>query len=658
MCGILAILGLPQSGAATTRERAVQLQKKIRHRGPDWSGIYTSKRAIFCHERLAIVDPESGDQPLYAREDKSLVLAVNGEIYNHKELLKSEQLDETALKTGSDCEPLLLLYEKYGKDLFKKVQVNGMYGVVILDERTGDFIIARDPVGIIPLYYGHSEDGSFWVSSEMKTLCEDCVSYQVFPPGHVYCSKTQTFEPFLESAAEGEVKSNWWVTDDKKIETYPKAHFDKKVEVSEVRENFEKAVKSHLMSDVPYGVLLSGGLDSSLVASIMARHCKKRQESNFEEDAFYPRLHSFCIGLEGSPDLKAAKQVADFLGTVHHGYTFTPEQGVDALRDVIYHIESFDVTTIRSSTPMYLMTRKIRSTGVKMVMSGEGADEIFGGYLYFHKAPNAQEFHEETVRKCRQLNKYDCLRANKSTMAWSVEARVPFLDREFMEFAFSFDPTQKMCKDEVSGKKRCEKYLLRKAFDVEEEVVVKDSTTGETKTEKRPAYLPKEVLWRQKEQFSDGVGYNWIDEVQRYAETKVTDDQLAQAKFRFPSKTPKTKEAYLYREIFESHFGGNKQTQRSLPSALGTVEWQDSIACSSETALKWDAAFQGRADASGRAVAGVHEDAYSEAWKAEPEEAAEKVEKVEKVEEKKPEASTSASSEDDDEPPAKKAKTD
>eukprot|EP00747_Dinoflagellata_sp_TGD_P195662 gnl/TRDRNA2_/TRDRNA2_64678_c0_seq1.p1 gnl/TRDRNA2_/TRDRNA2_64678_c0~~gnl/TRDRNA2_/TRDRNA2_64678_c0_seq1.p1 ORF type:complete len:631 (-),score=132.95 gnl/TRDRNA2_/TRDRNA2_64678_c0_seq1:226-2031(-) len=583
MCGILAILGL--ADAETYRRRALELQKLLRHRGPDWSGIYCKGKNIVCHERLGIVDPDSGDQPLYARDDDSLILAVNGEIYNHKELMKEHGLTGK-MRTGSDCEPLMHLYEKDGLEFLSKNEVCGMFALVLLDEKTQDFVVARDHCGIIPLYYGNGKDGSFWISSEMKCMVDDCSFFKPFPPGHIYDSKTQTFTPFLkrESVAR---PSKFYVSDDKALDTYPPMPTEQ-ITLKALRQAFEQSVRSHLMSDVPYGVLLSGGLDSSLVAAIMAKNCRRRIEAEGTEEAFYPRLHSFCIGLKDSTDLRAAKQVADFLDTVHHAYVFTVQQGIDALSDVIYHIETFDVTTIRASTPMYLMARKIRATGVKMVLSGEGSDEIFGGYLYFHKAPNEKEFHEETVRKVSQLHMYDCLRANKSMMAWSIEARVPFLDKRFLETAFSFDPKQKMCRDETTGEPRCEKYILRKAFDLE---------GGE-------AYLPKDVLWRQKEQFSDGVGYSWIDAIQAHAEKTITDQQLQTAKFRFPEKTPKTKEAYLYREIFSKHFG------ESNVSSIGTVAWQDSIACSSETALRWDASFRGRADASGRSVAGVHTAAY------------------------------------------------
>ncbi|CAD7971881.1 unnamed protein product [Amoebophrya sp. A120] len=621
MCGILAILGLPDAPAY--RKRAIELQKMIRHRGPDWSGIHVSAKNIICHERLAIVDPESGDQPLYTRKDDSLVLGVNGEIYNHVELeekffdasadeirlrrslratgaaggsrssgsVKEEGTSDTELeacpRTGSDCEILLHLYARDGAEFLKKNQVCGMFGCVILDERTGAFVVARDAIGIIPLYYGQGKDGSFWVASEMKVLVKECVQFHEFPPGMVYDSRTQKFEPYLV----GDSKTAWFLQDHKVLSAYPPPP-QKRITPAELRHAFEDSVKSHLMADVPYGVLLSGGLDSSLVASITAKAIRAQgadqcAQSGSEAPLRLSRLHSFCIGLENSPDHKAAKQVADFLGTVHHAYTFTLQQGIDALREVIYHIETFDVTTIRASTPMFLMSRKIRATGIKMVLSGEGADEIFGGYLYFHKAPNREEFHEETLRKVAQLSKYDCLRANKATMAWSLEARVPFLDRRFLDFAFSMDPAQKMCRDEETGKPRCEKYLLRKAFDVEKD-----------------PYLPQDVLWRQKEQFSDGVGYSWIDAIQEHAEKIISDKQMEAARFRFPQKTPKTKEAYLYRDIFSELFGEHNV------SAMECVAWQDSIACSSETALKWDASFQNRADASGRAVAGVHEQAY------------------------------------------------
>jgi len=545
----------------------------LRHRGPDWSGLYCQGSAIIAHERLGIVDPDSGDQPLF-NESRDIVLGVNGEIYNHLEL--REKLEERApgkhkFLTKSDCECLLHLYAEDGVDFLSKNEVCGMYAFCLWDLKKEIFIIARDTVGIIPLYQGWGTDGSVHVASELKALHKACQRYEEFPPGHVYDSKSDTKKCFYTPC--------WY---------NPKVVPSEEIKLAGLREAFERAVISHLMSDVPYGVLLSGGLDSSLIASIMSRHCHRRIESDGRDQAYWPTLHSFSIGLKGSPDLKAAREVAEFLKTVHHEYVFTPREGLDALSDVIYNIETFDVTTIRASTPMYLMARKIRAQGVKMVLSGEGADEIFGGYLYFHKAPNAEEFHEENVRKVKQLHLYDCLRANKSMMSWGVEARVPFLDRRFMEEAFSFTPKQKMCVD-AEGKKRTEKWVLRKAFDF----------PGSR------AYLPSEVLWRQKEQFSDGVGYLWIDSLKEHAEATITDQQMKTASNRFPLKTPRTKEAYMYREIFARHFGENGP-------AAQCVGWQDSIACSSEVALRWDKAFQGRADASGRAVLGVHEQALGE----------------------------------------------
>jgi len=490
-----------------------------------------------------------------------------------------EKLEERApgkhkFLTGSDCECLLHLYAEDGVDFLSKNEVCGMFAFVLWDMKKDLYIVARDTVGIIPLYMGWGHDGSVQVSSELKALHKACQRYELFPPGHVYDSKSDARRMFYTP--------NWW---------NPQVMPTEEMKLIALREAFERSVISHLMSDVPYGVLLSGGLDSSLVASIMSRHCHRRIETDGREQAYWPTLHSFSIGLKGSPDLKAAREVANFLKTVHHEYVFTPQEGLDVLPDVIYHVETFDVTTIRASTPMYLMARRIRASGVKMVLSGEGADEIFGGYLYFHKAPNAQEFLEENIRKVKQLHWYDCLRANKSMMSWGVEARVPFLDRRFMEHAFSFDPAQKMCVDK-DGKKRTEKWILRKAFDVPEP----------------RNYLPADVLWRQKEQFSDGVGYSWIDSIKAHAEKTITDQQMKTAPNRFPVKTPRTKEAYMFREMFAKHFGENT-------CAAETVGWQDSIACSSEVALKWDKAFQGRADASGRSVLGVHESAYSAEYK-------------------------------------------
>jgi len=570
MCGILCLFGL-QNVPASKRQEIVDCAKLLRHRGPDWSGVYCGDGAVIAHERLAIVDPDSGDQPLY-NEAGDIVLGVNGEIYNHLELrekLETRAPGKHKFLTGSDCEVLLHLYAEDGPDFLTKNEVCGMFAFALWDVKKKIFIAARDIVGIIPLYMGWSQDGAVHIASELKALHKACSRYEAFPPGHYYNSAKDERKLYYTP--------QWYSPSF--LPTNP-------ITLQMLREGFEKSVMSHLMSDVPYGVLLSGGLDSSLVASIMSRHCQRRVETDGREPAHWPQLHSFSVGLKGSPDLEAAKEVANHLGSVHHSYIFTPQEGIDALSDVIFHLESFDVTTIRASTPMYLMARRIRATGVKMVLSGEGADEIFGGYLYFHKAPNAEEFHSENVRKVRDLHLYDCLRANKAMMAWGVEARVPFLDRRFMDLAFSFDVKQKMCKDE-KGAKRVEKWVLRKAFDIPEP----------------RHYLPKNVLWRQKEQFSDGVGYTWIDSIKAHAESEVTDQQMATAGKRFPLKTPRTKEAYLYRSLFAKHFGENT-------SAAETVGWQDSIACSSSVALKWDASFQGRADASGRAVAGVHEQAY------------------------------------------------
>ncbi|CAK9097988.1 unnamed protein product [Durusdinium trenchii] len=489
MCGILALFGLQDAGPL--RKQVVDAAKLLRHRGPDWSGVYCEGSTIIAHERLAIVDPDSGDQPLF-NEAKDIVLGVNGEIYNYTDL--QDELEERAPKkhkflTKSDCEVLLHLYAQDGIDFLSKNEVCGMYAFAIWDKKNKTYLVARDPVGIIPLYIGWGSDGSVQVASELKALHKACERYEEFPPGHVLDSKTGKRRLFYTP-----------------IWNQPTPVPTQDMALHTLREAFERSVISHMMSDVPYGVLLSGGLDSSLVAAIMSRNSQRRQHTG---PAAWPQLHSFSIGLKGSPDLKAAKEVSNYLGTVHHEYVFTIEEALDALPDVIYHLETFDVTTIRASTPMYLMARRIRATGVKMVLSGEGADEIFGGYLYFHKAPNPEEFHAENVRKIKQLHLYDCLRANKAMMAWGVEARVPFLDRQFMEVAMGFNPVQKMCKDQAD-KPRCEKWILRKAFD----------QPGDR------AYLPPEVLWRQKEQFSDGVGYSWIDSIKAHAEKLISDQIL------------------------------------------------------------------------------------------------------------------------------------
>jgi len=563
MCGILAVLGADPSRQPELRREVLRLQRRLRHRGPDWSGLFAADGHVLAHERLGIVDPESGQQPLMTA-DEQLVLTVNGEIYNHQALRDRHQT-RFAFQTGSDCEVILPLYEALGEDCV--AQLDGVFAFVLLDRRTGHFMAARDAMGVVPLYYGVGRDGSVWFASELKAISDVCERFEVFPPGHVYSSRTGGLRRWYQP--------DWFSEEIPQTPADPAA----------LRAGFESAVVKRLMSDVPWGVLLSGGLDSSLVASVAARHAARRVEDAEESDAWWPRLHSFTIGLEGSPDVAAAAKVADFLGTVHHAYTYTVQEGIDALSDVIYHLETFDVTTIRASTPMYLMARKIRALGVKMVLSGEGADEIFGGYLYFHKAPDAAEFHRETVRKLQTLHLYDCLRANKSTSAWGVETRTPFLDKAFLDLAMGMDPTHKLSGTHPSGA-RIEKHVLRDAFD----------------DETHP-WLPSEVLWRQKEQFSDGVGYGWIDGLRDHAEAVVSDAMFQQAAFRFPSNPPATKEAYLYRSMFEEHYPQS--------SAIDTVPGGPSIACSTPTAIAWDAAFAEAADPSGRAIQGVHQAAYA-----------------------------------------------
>ncbi|PIN74391.1 asparagine synthase B [Candidatus Woesearchaeota archaeon CG10_big_fil_rev_8_21_14_0_10_45_16] len=545
MCGIIGIMDIKDQDKM--RSQALTMAAKIRHRGPDWSGIFSDDFCVLAHERLAIVDVEHGAQPLHDIEEKR-VLAVNGEIYDHKELRKLLK-KEHPWQTRSDCEILLYLYDEYGPSFLDKI--DGIFAFCLYDAKKKEYFAARDHIGIIPLYIGWDKDGVTYIASEMKAIEKYCEKLQEFPPGHYYLGSEKKFFQWY--------KPGWM---EKKSET--------PVILTRLREELEKAVKRQLMSDVPYGILISGGLDSSLIAAIAMKFSRKRVESDDKEEAWWPRLHSFSVGLKDSPDLRCARKVAEHLGSVHHEVIFTVQEGIDALRDVIYHLETYDVTSIRASTPMYLMARKIRSTGIKMVLSGEGADEVFGGYLYFHMAPDAKEFHEETVRKLQKLSKYDCLRANKSLAAWGIEARVPFLDKDFLDYAMSFDPADKMCKG------RAEKYVLRKAFE---------------------GYLPEDILWRQKEQFSDGVGYSWIDSLKAYAEQKVTDKMLEEAQQRFPIQPPATKEAYLYREIFDKLFP-------SKDAAL-TVEVGPSIACSSPTAYRWSKQFEGMADPSGRAV-GVH----------------------------------------------------
>ncbi|KFA17727.1 asparagine synthetase B, partial [Xanthomonas vasicola pv. musacearum NCPPB 4394] len=555
MCSIFGIFGLqPGDDLQALRRQALECSQRQRHRGPDWSGVYVDTGAILVHERLAIVDPAGGSQPLLS-EDGQLALAVNGEIYNHREL-KAELLHPYAFQTGSDCEVINALYREDAPASYLN-RLNGIFAFALWDKTEGRVIIARDPIGVVPLYWGHDREGRLRVASELKSLVDDCADAAQFPPGHWYDSATGVLSRYYERA---------W-------REYAEVE-GVQVQLQELREAFERAVHRQLMTDVPYGVLLSGGLDSSLVAAVASRYARHRVEENDTTEAWWPRLHSFAIGLKGSPDLAAAEVAAAALGTVHHGFEYTFEEGLDALPDVIRHIETYDVTTIRASTPMFLLARRIKAMGVKMVLSGEGSDEIFGGYLYFHKAPNAREFHEELVRKLEALNNYDCLRANKSMMAWGVEPRVPFLDREFLDVAMRMDASFKMIDKTSSGATRMEKGVLREAF---------------------AGYLPESILWRQKEQFSDGVGYGWIDGLKAHAAAQVSDRELAAADRRYPVNPPQTKEAYFYRTLFEQFFPSQ--------AAAETVPGGKSIACSSPTAIAWDASFAAMADPSGRAIA-------------------------------------------------------
>ncbi len=560
MCSILGIFGLqPDDDIHALRRLALELSQRQRHRGPDWSGVHLDEGAILVHERLAIVDPAGGSQPLRSA-DGQLVLAVNGEIYNHREL-EAELVQPYEFQTGSDCEVINALYGEDSDIGGWLDRLNGIFAFALWDRVAQRYLVARDPMGVCPLYWGHDGNGRVCVASEMKALIGICSDVAQFPPGHYFDSSSGELVQFYQRP---------WRDHDATIG----------VEVSsqELREAFERAVHRQMMSDVPYGVLLSGGLDSSLVAACAARFARRRVEEDDQAEAWWPRLHSFAIGLEGSPDLAAAEVAAEALGTVHHGFVYTFEEGLDALPEVIRHIETYDVTTIRASTPMYLLARRIKAMGVKMVLSGEGSDEIFGGYLYFHKAPDARAFHEELVRKLDALHNFDCLRANKSMMAWGVEARVPFLDVEFLDVAMRMDARAKMTGVRADGSHRIEKAVLREAFD---------------------GYLPDTILWRQKEQFSDGVGYGWIDGLKAHAEAHVGDREFAAAASRFPINPPQGKEAYLYRRIFERLFPGEACAQ--------TVPGGKSIACSSPAAIAWDAAFANAADPSGRAVAGVHQ---------------------------------------------------
>ena len=555
MCGIAAIFNIEQGKTQQYREKALSMARKIRHRGPDWSGIYAGKSAVLAHERLAIVDPLSGGQPLKSPDGK-VILAVNGEIYNHLHI-RRQYSDRYTFQTGSDCEVILALYQEKGIDFLE--DLSGIFAFALYDEEKDEFLIARDPIGVIPLYIGHDSDGTIYVASELKGLEGFCEEYEPFLPGHCYYSK--------EGCMRKWYKRDWFEWDAVK---------DNSASSEEVREALDAAVKRQLMCDVPYGVLLSGGLDSSVTSAIAMKYSKKRIESGDQKDAWWPSLHSFAVGLKGAPDLAKAKEVADYIGTVHHEINYTVQEGLDALKDVIYHIETYDVTTVRASTPMFLLARVIKSMGIKMVLSGEGADEVFGGYLYFHKAPSAEEFHKETVRKLSKLHLYDCLRANKSLAAWGIEGRVPFLDKEFLDVAMRQNPAAKMCPGDVMEKK-----IVREAFE---------------------DMLPESVAWRQKEQFSDGVGYSWIDTLKKITSEAVSDEQMAHAAERFPINTPMNKEEYYYRTIFEEHFPS--------ASAAKSVPHEASVACSTAIALEWDAAWKNMNDPSGRAVKGVHVEAY------------------------------------------------
>ncbi len=556
MCGIVCAFELKQP-SEQLRPQLLEMSKTVRHRGPDWSGIFSNPKALMGHERLAIVDPTSGNQPLYS-EDGRYVLAANGEIYNHAELKKQFE-GKYNFQTASDCEVILALYQEKGPAFVD--ELNGIFGFALYDTQEDRYFIARDHMGIIPLYMGYDANGTFYVASELKALEGVCTKIELFPPGH-----------YLTSDQEAPVQ--WYQRDWMEFDAVK----ENSTSIDALHDALSDAVHRQLMSDVPYGVLLSGGLDSSVTSALAKKFAAKRVESGDEQGAWWPQLHSFSVGLEGSPDLAAARLVADHIGTVHHEIKFTIQEGLDAIRDVIYHLETYDITTVRASTPMYLMARVIKSMGIKMVLSGEGADELFGGYLYFHKAPTAKDFHEETVRKLDKLHQYDCLRANKSLAAWGIEGRVPFLDKEFMDVAMRINPEDKM----INGE-RMEKWVIRKAFE---------------------KYLPESVAWRQKEQFSDGVGYSWIDTLKEVVEAEVSDEQMANAHYKFPAQTPQNKEEFYYRSIFEGHFP-SEAAALCVPSV-------PSVACSTPIALEWDEAFKNMNDPSGRAVAKVHDDAYNE----------------------------------------------
>ena len=594
MCGIVSIFNI-QEQTPELRQQALRMSQKIRHRGPDWSGIYCGGSAILAHERLSIVDPESGCQPLFA-PDKKQVLAVNGEIYNHQNI-RARFADTYQFQTGSDCEVILSLYREMRADtdfatliyqgedaVHSRIcqmleQLNGIFAFALYDVERDEFLIARDPIGVIPLYIGYDKDGKVMVASELKALEGQCDHYEPFLPGHYYYSKTPGMKRYYtrDWFEYATMQKKYQIDDNQKAtRQLAEAEPQEKAAVAEIHDALEASVKRQLMSDVPYGVLLSGGLDSSVISAIAEKYSTTRVENGGETKAYWPRLHSFAVGLKGAPDLAKARLVAEHIGTVHHEINYTIQEGLDAIRDVIYFIETYDVTTVRASTPMYLLARVIRSMGIKMVLSGEGADEVFGGYLYFHKAPDAKAFHEETVRKLGKLYMYDCLRANKSLAAWGIEGRVPFLDKEFLDVAMGMNPVLKMCPD-----KTIEKKVVREAF---------------------ADLLPEEVAWRQKEQFSDGVGYSWIDTLKQITASAVSDEQMAHAAERFPINPPQNKEEYYYRSIFAEHFPSDSAA-RSVPSV-------PSVACSTAEALAWDASFKNQNDPSGRAVAGVHEQAY------------------------------------------------
>ena len=594
MCAIVSIFNI-QEQTPELRQQALRMSQKIRHRGPDWSGIYCGGSAILAHERLSIVDPESGRQPLFA-PDKKQVLAVNGEIYNHQNI-RARFADTYQFQTGSDCEVILSLYREMRADtdfatliyqgedaVHSRIcqmleQLNGIFAFALYDVERDEFLIARDPIGVIPLYIGYDKDGKVMVASELKALEGQCDHYEPFLPGHYYYSKTPGMKRYYtrDWFEYATMQKKYQIDDNQKAaQQLAEAEPQEKAAVAEIHDALEASVKRQLMSDVPYGVLLSGGLDSSVISAIAEKYSTTRVENGGETKAYWPRLHSFAVGLKGAPDLAKARLVAEHIGTVHHEINYTIQEGLDAIRDVIYFIETYDVTTVRASTPMYLLARVIRSMGIKMVLSGEGADEVFGGYLYFHKAPDVKAFHEETVRKLGKLYMYDCLRANKSLAAWGIEGRVPFLDKEFLDVAMGMNPVLKMCPD-----KTIEKKVVREAF---------------------ADLLPEEVAWRQKEQFSDGVGYSWIDTLKQITASAVSDEQMAHAAERFPINPPQNKEEYYYRSIFAEHFPSDSAA-RSVPSV-------PSVACSTAEALAWDASFKNQNDPSGRAVAGVHEQAY------------------------------------------------